>query len=496
MSANTLLRSAAALVALVAGVFASGYDVIRDRNGTTSVLVKWANGNIPMQVKLGTTPTLSDGSNYSTSTVAAMESWNQVIRNSQFAGTIAAAGNGGEDNGISELFFSPNVYGQAYGTNVIAVTLSSHSSSVQSDGTYRRTESDILFNSDKSWDSYRGATRSALDIRRVALHELGHALGLDHPDEWGQSVSAIMNSHVSSIDALQRDDMDGAQYIYGVTLNSSTGAPENDNFANATALFINGTATTTMAASSVKATKEPGEPNHASGESGGASVWWKWTATATGSLEVTTAGTNFDTLLAAYTGTAIGSLTQLASNDDVVSPSEDSSQTRPRTSRIVFNVTSGTTYYLAVDGWAGEWGSVQINATLSSAPVNAAPVITTQPQSQSVNVGANVVFSVVATGTPNPTYQWNKNGSAISGATGTTLSITNAQTTDAGTYTVTVTNSLGSVTSEGATLTVNTVSRPPSSGGGGGGGGGGAPSHWFLAALALAMLARWRQRRH
>lgn len=488
MSAKFLLRSAAVLAALALGALAPGYEVIR--SGQT--LVKWTNGSIPMQVKLGTATTLSDGSNYSSSAVAAMDSWNQVILNSQFAGTTATAGNGGEDNGISELFFSSTVYGDAYGTNVIAVTLSNRGA-LQSDGTYRRTESDILFNSAKTWDSYRGSTRSALDIRRVALHELGHVLGLDHPDEWGQSVSAIMNSHISSLDSLARDDMDGAQYIYGVP--GVTLGPANDLFANATAITIPASNTVTVTGSSVGGHKETGEPNHVSSESGGASVWWKWTATATGSLEVTTAGTNFDTLLGAYTGSAVGSLTQLASNDDVVSPSEDSSQTRPRTSRVVFNVTSGTTYYLAVDGWQGEWGSVQLNATFSATQVNAAPVITTQPQSQSVNVGANVVFTVVATGTPNPTYQWNKGGAAISGATNTTLSLTSVQTSDAGGYTVTVTNSLGSVTSNSATLTVNTVVTPPSSSGGGGGGGG-APSDWFLAALAFAGGLRvWQKRR-
>jgi sugar lactone lactonase YvrE len=125
----------------------------------------------------------------------------------------------------------------------------------------------------------------------------------------------------------------------------------------------------------------------------------------------------------------------------------------------------------------------------------AAPVIATQPLSQSVTAGGNVQFSVTAGGLPAPTYQWHVNGSPFQGATSSSLSITNARATDAGDYTVVVTNALGSVTSAKATLTVTTTpTQPPASGAGGGG----APSTWFLLSLlslgALRRLARLRTR--
>jgi hypothetical protein len=82
-----------------------------------------------------------------------------------------------------------------------------------------------LFNNRQSFDSYRGALRSATDIRRVLIHELGHALGLKHPDSAGQHVTAIMNSIVSNVDAPATDDINGAQAIYGAPLGSPTPTP-------------------------------------------------------------------------------------------------------------------------------------------------------------------------------------------------------------------------------------------------------------------------------
>jgi len=94
-------------------------------------------------------------------------------------------------------------------------------------------------------------------------------------------------------------------------------------------------------------------------------------------------------------------------------------------------------------------------------PAPVAPVITSQPASQIVTVGDPATFTVAASGTPAPTYQWRKNGANISGATGTTYTIASTSTADAGTYTVVATNSAGSATSTGAVLTVNPVATLP-----------------------------------
>jgi hypothetical protein len=95
----------------------------------------------------------------------------------------------------------------------------------------------------------------------------------------------------------------------------------------------------------------------------------------------------------------------------------------------------------------------------TSAPVAitinpAAPAITTQPQSQSVTAGGNVTFSVSVSGSAPLSYQWRYNGTNISGATSPTLALNNVQPQQAGSYSVVVTNSAGSVTSANANLTV------------------------------------------
>lgn len=91
-------------------------------------------------------------------------------------------------------------------------------------------------------------------------------------------------------------------------------------------------------------------------------------------------------------------------------------------------------------------------------PAATAPTITTQPVSQTVGTGASATFSVTASGT-NLTYQWAHGGTNVPAGTAATLTLNNVQAADAGSYTVVVTNANGSVTSNPATLTIDTPKK-------------------------------------
>ncbi len=99
--------------------------------------------------------------------------------------------------------------------------------------------------------------------------------------------------------------------------------------------------------------------------------------------------------------------------------------------------------------------SAALNYSLGLAAA-AAPTIVIPPAGRTINIGASATFSVRSAGAPLPAYQWRKGGVPLPGATGYSLSISNAQASDTGDYTVTLTNAYGVATSSAARLTVAT----------------------------------------
>jgi hypothetical protein len=133
--------------------------------------------------------------------------------------------------------------------------------------------------------------------------------------------------------------------------------PPNDNFSSAQVLSgFNANAS----GNNFDATAEPGESAHA-GIGPLVSVWYAWTAPASGQVTIDTCDSDFDTVLAVYTGNAVSSLNGVASNNN--------SPTCPPRSRVTFTAAAGTTYRIAVDG-DFEIGNIDLDLALQgSAPV-------------------------------------------------------------------------------------------------------------------------------
>lgn len=128
----------------------------------------------------------------------------------------------------------------------------------------------------------------------------------------------------------------------------------NDFFAGATPINV---PSGSSSDSNTVATLEPNEPVlDAAGAGAGASIWFKYNATATGSLTVDTFGSSFDTVLTAFSGTTLTNLSRITFNDDAANT---------RQSSMYFNVTNGTSYYIRVASWGSTRGSVALNWTLA-----------------------------------------------------------------------------------------------------------------------------------
>jgi Matrixin len=186
----------------------------------------WPAGTtVVLQLGLGNAGrTLIDGNtSWNTAAAPAFNTWDQKIQRAQLT-SATPIGSVSSGDGVNAAIFSNSVFGQSFGNGTLAVTYYIIQGS-------RMVEADILFNRGQNFDSYRGPLRFGsngfviADIRRVMVHELGHVLGLAHPDNHGQHVDAIMNSITSDRETLSSDDIAGGQSLYGAPGPTPTPTP-------------------------------------------------------------------------------------------------------------------------------------------------------------------------------------------------------------------------------------------------------------------------------
>jgi hypothetical protein len=186
-----------------------------------------------------------------------------------------------------------------------------------------------------------------------SLSELAEVASNDDDAELGTDENPFFQSRV------RIDVEEGTTYriaVYGfdaavgaimLALTADPDQPPNDSF------FAPSTATglpTGLSGSNVNASLQTAEPTPAENATG--SVWFEWTSPVTDTIRIDTFGSDFDTMLAVWTGTRHANLVLVAENDD----SESLAQ-----SRVWINAVQGTTYRIAVYGFSGDSGAITLN---------------------------------------------------------------------------------------------------------------------------------------
>jgi hypothetical protein len=215
---------------LVIGVLCcprSGRAFVQEGNGSTLFFWPDAQTSLNLRLECPPTPLINWGPCWDHAAADAATRWDNAGSRFRFSTQSPSLSTDScvHSDGLHTSSFRTNLCGRSFG-DALAVTFL-----VFDSATGGLLDTDVAFDGNRQWSTYPGPLQrnafgvTVYDFHRVAIHEYGHVLGLDHPDDFGQTVPAIMNSRVSDLDDLQVDDVAGINAIYPAIFTHWTPVP-------------------------------------------------------------------------------------------------------------------------------------------------------------------------------------------------------------------------------------------------------------------------------
>ncbi len=266
---------------------------------------------------------------------------------------VAAAGNDSLNNDYSGSY--PANYPL---DNIVSVGSSNNRDEISSYSDYGSGSVDLFAPGENilslSYSSNTGTTTKSGTSMSTPM--VSGALALLKARFPSDSYRQLINRLLRSVDrkaAFNGKAQSGGRLNLAAAVTSTDNRPLNDDFADRATLVGGSIA---VRSNNVGASRESNDPTVFS--NGGTSLWWEWTAPVSGTVTLDTSGSAYDTLLSVHTGTALGALTVVASNDNNGSLA---------TSRLTFTAQAGTTYEFEVEGKNSASGLTLLNLNLSPA---------------------------------------------------------------------------------------------------------------------------------